>query len=189
MSTSIRITSDLGRLMNHANSTIGQELKEAVRQGIEFGAREIKSGLSSSRSQSRTKSLAASFKTRIEGDGRSSLRGEAASTKRYAKIQDEGGTITAKKQYLAIPITPTAQRMGPKKFPAPLVFIHRPPHLPVLAKISTNARGKERIKPQYLLVRSVRITGKHYIAKASERTAQQIDGLIQAAVSRAFSVK
>lgn len=115
----------------------------------------------------RTGALARSFRERVRVT-RSGIEMEAKSKLVYARIQDEGGRIFAKKRMLAIPMTSVAVRKWPRDWPRGQLF--RPRGKSYLAE----ATGNGKIKVHYLLRASVRIRPKNYTEKARERAVPEI---------------
>ena len=82
----------------------------------------------------------------------------------YAGILDEGGVIRPKTaKALAIPLNRQAAKMWPRDLPRKQTFVH---DSVIFFKANMKAR---KGKPMYVLRKSVRITGRHYLAYAIQK--------------------
>ena len=103
---------------------------------------------------------------------------------RYARIQQEGGTITGKGgKMLAIPLTREARRLavGVRSLREieGLQFIPRKGKPPILARV-VKARGKrgERIEPLFVLMKSVKIPARPFLV-VQDDDLKMIEKVIQ----------
>ncbi len=180
MSTRIQVTSKLGALAKRVQRVQQVALTRAALKAAEHAAGQIRREVASWTSRTSTRktgALARSFVGVLVKSGAEGIRAEAKSSLPYARIHDQGGIIRPKGgKYLTIPITPAARRRRARDFPG-LVFIHKKPHLPVLALVS-----KGVVRPQYILRTSVRITAKHYIQKATDTSREACRKIIEDAV-------
>ncbi len=182
MSGKVTVRSTLSSYFANARKTLGPELAKAMETSAEHVKDELEAetGRFASR-RSRVKHLKDSFKIKL---WKSQIKAQIYSTKPYARIQDQGGTIRPKgHEYLAIPLTPTADRRKPRNFPG-LSFIQKDPHLPVLAKISP----KGKISPQYVLVHEAKISGRHFIDNVLSRTTSRVGNNVHEAFKRALKL-
>lgn len=163
------ITSNLAPFFQRAQIELSKNLVRAAMQAGEVAVGAVRREVvdwTSNTSARKTGALARSFHAVFRSASSDKISVGAFSALPYARIHDEGGTIRPKKgRFLTIPNTRKAERVRARNFPEKLVFLHWPPRLPVLATIAANGK----IKVQYTLVRSARITPKHYLKKAAER--------------------
>lgn len=91
----------------------------------------------------------------------------------YAAVQDRGGTIKAKRQWLAIPVTPEAKKRWPRDWGAgALAFAMTLGGQPLLLEPDTG-------RVHYLLRRQVKLDGLRYMDVATERSREPIKAAIQ----------
>lgn len=133
--------------------------------------------------EGRTGALARSFRPVFLGREGDTLTAAVKSDLVYARIQDEGGTITAKSgKYLAIPLNrniPVGK--WPRHFAkGELTFLQKKGGNPILAKIT----GKGNVKPMFALAPSVMIRAKNYLARAEKRAAPGVEEIIGATLSK-----
>ena len=146
----------------------------------------------------RTGALRGSIQTEgptIEG---AALRGRVGLLKdgpaqRYGHFLVRGGTITARKKYLAIPIGPALTGAGVSRYQSPrdisdLVFIpSKKPGTALLARIS--GRGKSRrITPYFVLKHSVTIGPHDYVAEPRARLQQKGASAFTAYLANALTI-
>lgn len=91
----------------------------------------------------------------------------------YAKIQDQGGEIRAKRKFLAIPVNLPAASRGkwPRDWPQGVLQLIRARR----GKFLLAERDGERLIVRYVLQRSVRLRGAGYVAAAFERMQPAAD--------------
>lgn len=101
----------------------------------------------------------------------------------YARIQDEGGTITAKRGFRAIPIGDRARRVAglwPRDWPQKALFAFKSKRGNVLLARSDREPGDSDFL-QYLLRRSVTLSKhplKGYLTRASKKASPLIEDLV-----------
>lgn len=141
-----------------------------------------------------TGDLRRSFQARFVTKTGKEISAGALSTLAYARVQDEGGTITPRtRRNLAIPINKGIPRgLWPRQFGE----LHwRPSRSPRvtgllvnnLRKVKEKGRTVEKFDVQYALVRSVTIRGKNYLAKAEPIVAERSAEILAEATGRAFA--
>lgn len=180
---SVTVSSSLGALAKTMEKRAASDLARGVLRAAEYASGQIRrevAAWTSNTSTRKTGALARSFvPTLVKSDPRV-IRAGSYSALPYARIHELGGVIRPRNaRALAIPLTPQARRMSPRQF-GNLVYIHRKPRLPILAQVI----GKGRIKPQYVLKFQVRISAKHYIARAQKSAAPGIEKIINQTVAR-----
>jgi len=129
----------------------------------------------------KTGDLGRSFKAEFVEKKGGKISAGAFSDLVYARIQEYGGTILPKRaKMLAVPITPKAKRIRPREWGSDaLTLIRSKKNQLILATIQQNKNGKDTIKPQYVLKRSVKLQPQNYIADVEKeigQTAEQILG-------------
>lgn len=129
---------------------------------------------------------------RILVDKADEITAGALSDRVYARIQDEGGTITPKKRKnLAIPLNRSARPRWPRDWPKGELTLIRSKRGNMLL-VSRSPNGKS-IHPEYLLRPSVTIKGRGYIAAAKKKAEpvvqQLIDDELQAMINTHDKVK
>lgn len=187
MVAAINIRADLGgvqRLLNSIAAKTPKTLADAVLKGALYAEGEIKRTLydeTAGRGE-----LARSFHSRFVGFTGGDISAEAYSEKVYARIQEDGGVIRPKhRKALAVPISSAKVPRGkwprhfPKEGPQALHFIPRRGRAPLLAQV----RGG-RVKPLFVLLRSVTITPKRYVARTSERIAPEVQRIVADALGQ-----
>ena len=157
-------------------------------QAAEFAAGAVRNEIFTGAFRPGTGSLARSYTATLLAPKEGKLRSGALSDLVYARIQDEGGTITPKNaKALAVPVTNNARQLsargiGPKDFPTPLSLVW--------------PKGRDRgflidktKQVHYSLRKSVRIPGRGYLkeaAKAAEpKLAELFDDKIGVAAGEA----
>lgn len=124
----------------------------------------------------RTGALARSFRPTFLGRVDGGVSAAAKSELVYARIQDEGGTVVPKTvKNLAIPLSRTPVGKWPRHFAkGELTLIPgKGGKASILARVK---RGK--VEPMFVLVRSVRIPGRGYLATAAERAAEGVEEIM-----------
>lgn len=110
----------------------------------------------------RTGALARSFREEWGISRTGNMRIGTFSRLVYAGVQDHGGRIHAKRQFLAIPLTAKSVTKWPRDWPRGELFFIRSRRGNALLAMR-NGRG---IRPMYALKRSVYIQPKHYTRDA-----------------------
>lgn len=145
-------------------------LKETLRLG-QVAAGELSRSVRSKLALDPTGRLARSFLVTAEDKG-GVVSSTAASGLPYAAIQDQGGTIRAKKKYLAIPIRgkPGAPRrgQGPRDFGRELYFVRT-----AKGGLLMEPRKRGKPVPRYVLRASVRLSGVGYLEDAAKRLMEE----------------
>jgi hypothetical protein len=132
--------------------------------------------------------LARSFKPQVEAsEGGEEVRVKSTSDLVYARIQDEGGTITAKRKFLAVPWRGANIPIGkwPRHFAkGELTFIKRKNRPPLLVRV-----GKKKFDLMFTLRRSVNIPAKNYLdhawANAKDGVGEILEGKLAVGVDEA----
>lgn len=137
-----------------------------------------------------TGALAGSFRpARFVEQSDKKISAEAASDLPYAGIQDKGGTVKGGKTatMLAIPLTKKARDMWPREWAkSELTLIPSKDSGPALL-CTKQGRGKRyRLVPQYVLKKSVRIMGTHYIDTARDASQQMVVDILNEGVGEAL---
>lgn len=100
----------------------------------------------------------------------------ALSTLRHSRIQDIGGTIRPKtKQYLAVPLTPTAKKRWPRDWGDSLHLIRSKANNLLLVEVGS--KGK-KFTVHYVLKREVKIPGTRYIQDAAADSKKEINEIL-----------
>lgn len=148
-------------------------LKETLRLG-QVAAGELSRSVRSKLALDPTGRLARSFLVTAEDKG-GVVSSTAASGLAYAAIQDQGGTIRAKKKFLAIPIRgkPGAPRrgQGPRDFGRELFFVRT-----AKGGMLMEPRKRGKPVPRYVLRASVRLPGVGYLEDAARRFIEDVNG-------------
>lgn len=133
--------------------------------------------------------LARSFRERLVSRKGDEISAESYSNLIYAKIQNDGGTITPKSgKYLAVPLKSANVPPGkwprhfPKEGPGALHFIPRRGNSPLLAKL----RRDGSILPVFSLRTSVTLRAKHYLEEAAKRVEPEIEQILMDALDEAL---
>ena len=101
---------------------------------------------------------------------------------KYARIHEQGGTITPKSaKVLAVPVSPEAKKAsGPRSF-SDLVFIPRAGKPPLLARIRAGGPKRARaatMDVMYVLLKSVAIPPRPYLRPALTRNRAKVTELL-----------
>jgi len=176
--TGVKVESNLQAFASKFGIRLTRQLisdSKTVLQHVSGNIRTEINAWTSRTSERKTGALARSFRPGVMQRGGAIEMG-VYSDLPYARIHETGGVITPKNgKYLTIPISPTARLKAAREW-TNLKFVHHPPHNPVLA---TTTKGGKVIKPHYILVKSVKITPKKYITKASRRSALMVSELLK----------
>ncbi len=168
-----------------AINAIAQDLPKALITGLLKATyhveNKVKSEVYEKFPDGRTGALARSFKPVFLGRDGNVISAAVQSDLVYARIQEEGGTITAKGKYLAVPIS---DRIPVGKWPrhfgaGELVRIQKRGGNPILAKIT----GK-KITPMFVLKSSVHLRGRKYLESAEKRAVPGVEEIIGGSVER-----
>lgn len=182
----MKVTTDLAKVAAALEGRFGPELAQGILAASEVAAGSIRREIANWTSHTdhrKTGALMRSFVPAFKkADGM--LVAGAYSNLKYAAIHEDGGVIRAKKRALTIPLTPEAERKRARAWGNKLFIVKRNGRPPFLAEKTAGG-----IKPQYLLVPSVRITPKHYIAKAAKACQGQVNSIMEQAVEKALAVR
>lgn len=159
----VRGAKEVAAKLQKASGTIQHDMIKWLLQAALHVEGTIREVIFRTLTKSPTGNLARSFKARVLRGSGSDVSAGVFSNLIYAKIHDEGGTITPRTgKNLAIPLNQAAKRRWPREWSKGTLRF---------AKM----RGKKFLvdqngKPQYLLKQSVSIRGRHYL-KISMREA------------------
>jgi hypothetical protein len=104
----------------------------------------------------------------------------------YARIQDEGGSIKAKRsKLLAIPLTPKAKSRWPRDWPKNSLALIKTKKGNLLL---IDAKSK-RIKAHYVLTPRVRIPGRNYLAEAEANSMDEVNAILTDAFGKRIDVE
>jgi len=106
------------------------------------------------------------------------LRAGALSTLVYADIQDRGGTIKSSRSngMLAIPLQKGNEKRWPRDWPKDDLTLIKSKKGNLLLVTMSGKKGT--IKPQYLLRKSVSITGSGYLKSAARRCVKELPSIV-----------
>lgn len=91
---------------------------------------------------------------------------------KYARILEKGGTIRAtRKQYLTIPLGST--QGSASNYPNAFIIKSKKGNLLIVEKV-----GKDKLKPLFVLKKSVRIPAFHWLAKSIRDRRGKLDSLL-----------
>ena len=175
------------RALSESPSELRSELLKALgRVGVEA---ERQAALNATtRLNVRTGRLRASIRSRILGKGKnvavsvSAGGGRGSKEVKYARIQEEGGTVVPRNgQWLSIPVGDNLTAAGVARIPSPrmvsgLYFV--PGRSGNLLAFAPGGRL------MFVLVKSVRITAKHYLRDGVKAAARSVPTEVNAAVRR-----
>lgn len=150
----------------------------AVLRASQIAAGELSAAVMDTLTKRPTGALARSFEVEFEQSGGTVSAG-AFSRLPYARVQDEGGEILpVRSKHLAIPLPGVGRGQRPREFPRPLIPIKSRKGNLLLAEVV--GKGKRaKMKPRYLLRRSVVLPGAGYILRAHEALLGQLDGIAE----------
>lgn len=182
---------NVGALLESIAGGLSDVMGKRVLQAADYVAGEIRREVNSTFPEGRTGALARSFTATFLGWNGDVVGAEAGSELIYAKVQNDGQTITAKTtKSLAVPIPGANIPIG--KWPR-----HYPKDKLVFIKIGGNAilwsksgggrtkKGKEKwttLTPLFVLKKSVTIRGKKYVDSAVNRAADDAQEIIRTGV-------
>ena len=153
----------------------------ALLQAAEFAAGSIRAEIFGGSFRPGTGALARSYTASLLKPKGGKLRSGALSDLVYARIQDEGGTITPKKaKALAIPVSSQARGLhgvGPREFPGNLSLVWP----------KGRDRGwleDEQGKVHYSLRQSVRLPGRGYLNEAKKASEKPIAEIMSATIEK-----
>jgi len=137
--------------------------------------------------------LARSFRERLVSRKGDEISAESYSNLIYAKIQNDGGTITPKSgKALAVPMkfANVAPGKWPRHFPDTgsqrLYFIRRAGKPPILAQLKGVTRGVKSVLPIFVLLPRVTLRAKHYLEEAAKRVEPEIEQILMDALDEAL---
>lgn len=196
MVAAINVRTDISgvqRLLNSIAAKTPATLAQAVLKGALYAEGEIKRTLydeTDGRGE-----LARSFHSRFVGFTGGDISAEAYSEKVYARIQEDGGVIRPKtRRALAVPLRMAKVTRGkwprhyPQEGPQALHFIPRRGRAPLLAQVKKNAKGETvSVKPLFVLLRSVTIKPKRYVARTAERIGPEVQRIVADALGQAIA--
>ncbi len=122
-----------------------------------------------------TGALSRSFEVSFEDTGDGFSAG-AFTRSPYGQIQNEGGTVHAKKKYLAIPTDGVPRGMRPREYGAKLIFLKSKRGGGVLAE----DMGNGQLKVRFILKPEVTIDGANYVGRALTQLEPQMDEIADA---------
>jgi hypothetical protein len=157
--------SDAEESLRRIKRGLSEQAAKSVLLAATYLVGEIRTELYRTSKDGRTGRLPRSFNARFLGRHGNAVSAEAASDLVYAQIQDEGGMVFPRRsKYLSVPLQRIAVGKGPRDFPQ-LRLLPRRGRNSLLVQVM--GRGKRRrIKPFFVLVPSVRIPARHYLAEA-----------------------
>lgn len=133
----------------------------------------------------RTGALARSYRERFIGRSGTITSAGSFSDLVYARIQDEGGTITPKSgRYLAVPVGGARVPVGkwPRHYGAnELVLIKRKGRDALLAKVSGSGK-RRKLKVLFVLKPKVVLRGRRYLDRASVKAEPEVARILEAAL-------
>lgn len=170
----------LAERLRRMSAGVPAAVKRTLTEVGDRSVRVLRDGmLSGNRLRARTGYLRNSATFEVTADaGGQELRvhmGRGGQPVRYAAIQEHGGIVTpVRGKFLAIPVGPALTPSGVAKFTSPrdvpdLHYVQSRNGQPMLVKLKGKGRGKRAgaIEVWFLLRRSVRIEGKHYMRDTS----------------------
>jgi hypothetical protein len=181
----IEMSPDIGSLMERVRAHTSLRLHAGVLKAAQYAAGELRRKVQSTFKQ-RTGQLGRSFLPTSEITvGKGSISAGAFSDLICAKIQDEGGIITPKnRKFLAIPISSKARNtvgLWPRHWPkGQLVFLKDRAGGRL---IEIKGKKNPQVILHYLLRRSAKITGRHYIAASENAVRDAVRQIIAGSVS------
>jgi len=175
MSIKVDISQDLGVFLKNVVASIDKDGIKRMLLAAEHATGEIRRSAPHDRG-----GLIRSFKaTMLTSQTLGILRSGGVSDLIYTKIQDEGGTITAKKKYLAIPVGDRARSVAglwPRDWAdGDLFFYTTKSGKPALAK-RDGAPGKDFV--QYVLRKNVKIKPTNYLKAAALNAEPEIAAIL-----------
>jgi hypothetical protein len=192
--TAIQVTADIGQvtsLLARIGDTLSPALAKGCLAGAQLATAEIRKHLYAT-TEGRG-GLARSFKERFVTEG-GMIGAESYSNRIYARIQDEGGPISAKPgKALAVPLQYAKTTPGkwprhyPKEGPQALHFIPRKGRAPLLAQVKKNAKGETvSVKPIFVLLKRVTIKPQRYIDTVRAQIAPEVETIVSDAIAAAI---
>lgn len=153
-------------------------LKKAARIAWRHTVREVKETFPKG-----TGNLSRSFSPKVVKSRGKKKQAAVVSTSPYANIQNEGGTIRPRGQFLAIPIGDIARRTArwPRHWPGGSLFAFRSKRGNLLLARSDKKAGESGFL-QYVLKKAVRLKGHHYLDAAAAIAEPEIMELFEADV-------
>lgn len=180
----LEVTSDIDEFVDNLDSEMTPNLAKGLLKAATFAggaiAEQVNEMFESGSGELARSFLPARFVKTKSGE----LGAGAVSDVPYARIQDEGGTITPSKMtYLSIPVSSEAKNRWPRDWPAEKLFAFRSKNGNLLLAERTT-RGKPTI--HYVLKKSIEVTGKGYLEKAMAKAEPTITKIVDEAVQKAI---
>lgn len=176
--------SDVGLILSALASAGQDEMAGLVLRAAQHAEGEIRAVCYDVFPEGRTGALPRSFRATFIGRETNIVSAAARSDLVYAGIQDQGGTITPKSvQYLAVPVKRLPVGKWPRHFSKDeLKYIGKSrAGNPMLGKVGKRSK---RVEPYFVLVKSVTIKGRGYIAIAADRAAPGIEEIMAEGLTR-----
>lgn len=173
---------DLALILSSLAGRIDDETAALVMRAAQHAVGEVRSVLYEVFPEGRTGGLARSFREVFLGrDADGAVSAAVTSDLVYARIQDEGGTITPKTvKNLAVPLKRLPVGKWPRHYGKDeLTLIRSKRGNMILAKVTKTKGGKDRIDPHFVLVKRVTIKGRGYIAIAAARARPGIEEILE----------
>jgi hypothetical protein len=176
--TRIKVENKASAELEAAAKRLPAALRKGVLRLAQASTGEIRSQIYST-FKGRTGGLAKSFREVFIKQTAIEVSARSFSDLVYAKIQDEGGTIHAKRKWLAIPI---GRKVPLGKWPrdygrGELILVGKEGLGLVLARIIGKGK-KAKVDPLFALRRSVTLTGRGYVEKARGEVAKVADKIM-----------
>lgn len=182
-----RSGANLGVILSMLSGRIEAQTADLVLRAAQHAEGEIRSVIYEVFPEGRTGGLARSFRATFIGRDVDGVTSAAVSSDLvYARIQDEGGTITPKTtQRLAVPLKRLAVGKWPRHYAKDeLTLIKSKRGNSILAKVTKTKGGKDKIDPHFVLVRSVTLRGRGYVAIAEARARPGIEEIMAEGLQR-----
>lgn len=182
-----RAGGDVGLFLSTLSGRIAGDTAGLVLRAAQHAEGEIRAVVYETFPEGRTGALARSFRTTFIGRDADGVTSAAASSDLvYARIQDEGGTVRPSSvQRLAIPLKRLPVGKWPRHFAkGELTLIKSKRGNSILAKVTKGRGGKDKIDPQFVLVKESRIRGRGYVVLAAERARPGIEEIMSEGMQR-----
>jgi hypothetical protein len=175
-SISVEIVNPPDEALAKVAKGIGGSLERGMLLAAEIAAGEVRRAIRA-RLRQHTGALGRSYRaTMLKPKRKGQLRSGAVSDLVYARIQDEGGTVTAKKRFLTIPVSEAAKRHSRGGGRA-RQFLD-----------ALGVRGRARARAQgvvhYAFKRSVRIPASGYLDAAQTAAEPQIAEIVDVEIQK-----
>lgn len=178
---------DIGLVLRTLSGKIADDTAGLVLRAAQHAEGEVRAVIYETFPEGRTGALARSFRATFLGRDADGVTAAAVSSDLvYARIQDEGGTITPKTtKYLAVPLKRLPVGKWPRHFGKDeLTLIRSKRGNSILAKVTKTRGGREKIDPHFVLVPRVTIRGRGYVALAAERARPGIEEIMAEGLQR-----